>query len=130
MSNKEFVVRLKTYTNSSVIREKGESQNRCFKKRKHTKFFEKKIFFTPWYPLTCAYQGVRNVCFSENLMCSVLLKHQFWDSLFCLVTDEFNYTRNSINENNIVENQLRWEYLKLEIRSVILKFSKACTIKY
>ena len=44
------------------------------------------------YPLirtrTCAYQGVRNVCFSENLAGSVFLKHPFWDSPFCLITNE------------------------------------------
>ena len=41
------------------------------------------------YPLhTCAYQGVRNVCFSENLVCFVFLKHPFWDSPFCLITNE------------------------------------------
>ena len=31
---------------SSVIRQKGESQNRCFKKTKHTKFSEKQTFLT------------------------------------------------------------------------------------
>ena len=36
---------------------------------------------------TCAYQGVRNVCFSDNLACFVFLKHSFWDSPFCLITD-------------------------------------------
>ena len=40
----------------SVIRQKGESQNGCFKKRKHTGFSKKKIIS---YPLiqtrTCAY---------------------------------------------------------------------------
>ena len=35
--------------NTSVIRQKGESQNRCFKKIKHAKFSEKRTFFTPWY---------------------------------------------------------------------------------
>ena len=33
------------------------------------------------YPLvrkgTCAYQGLRNVCFSENLACFLFLKHSF-----------------------------------------------------
>ena len=42
------------------------------------------------YPLirscTCAYQGVRNVRFSENLTCFAFLKQPFWDSLFCLIT--------------------------------------------
>ena len=38
----------KTYElNASVIRQKGESQNECFKKTKHTKFSEKRTFFTP-----------------------------------------------------------------------------------
>ena len=44
------------------------------------------------YPLirtrTCTYQGVRNVCFSENLACFVFLKHPFRDSPFCLITDD------------------------------------------
>ena len=48
----------------SLIRQKGESQNGCFKKTKHTKFSEK---WNISYPLirthTCAYQGVRNVRF-------------------------------------------------------------------
>ena len=37
---------------------------------------------------TCAYQGVRNVRFSENLACFVFLKHLFWDSRFCFITNE------------------------------------------
>ena len=35
------------------------------------------------YPL----MGVRNVRFSENLACFVFVKHPFWDSPFCLITD-------------------------------------------
>ena len=35
------------------------------------------------------YRGGRNVRFSENLECSVFLKHPFRDSPFCLITDEF-----------------------------------------
>ena len=34
---------------SSVIRQKGDYQNGCFKKTKHAKFYEKRTFFTPWY---------------------------------------------------------------------------------
>ena len=37
---------------------------------------------------TCAYQGVRNFHFSENLACFVFLKHPFWDLPFSLITDE------------------------------------------
>ena len=97
--------------NLSVISQKGESQNGCFKKTKHAKFSEKRTFLTLWYlhaarqifrkanssyPLirtrTCTYQGV-NVRFSENLACFVFLKHPFWDSPFCLITDEFSHYR-------------------------------------
>ena len=33
----------------SLIRQKGESQNGCFRKAKHAKFSEKQIFLTPWH---------------------------------------------------------------------------------
>ena len=36
------------------------------------------------------YQGVRNVCFSDNLPCFVFLKHPLWDSPFYLITDAIN----------------------------------------
>ena len=69
--------------NSSVMRQKGESQNGCFKKTKHVKFSEKRTFFTRWYAHdTSAYQGVKNVRFSEILTCFVFLKHPFWDSSY------------------------------------------------
>ena len=41
--------RLKTFFVSSVIRQKGESQNGCFKKTKYAKFPEKRTFLTNWY---------------------------------------------------------------------------------
>ena len=44
------------------------------------------------YVRACAYQGVRNVRFSENLACFVFLKHPFLDSSFCLITDDVQYT--------------------------------------
>ena len=34
------------------------------------------------------YQTVRNVPFSENLACFVFLWQPFWDSAFCLITDD------------------------------------------
>ena len=55
-----------------VIRQKGKSQNRWFKKTKLAKFPKKQT----------------NVCFSGNLACFVFLKHAFWDSPFCLITGE------------------------------------------
>ena len=90
---------------ASVIRQNGESQNRCFKKIEQAKFSKKRTFPIPWYALfSCiqskslysvwvqensAYQGFRNVRFFENLACFVFLKHPFWDSLFCLITDDW-----------------------------------------
>ena len=38
---------------SSVIRQKGISQNEGDKKTKHAKFFEKWTFLTPWYAHVC-----------------------------------------------------------------------------
>ena len=35
-----------------------------------------------------AYQGVRNIRFSENLACFVFLKQPFLDLPFCLITDD------------------------------------------
>ena len=35
--------------NSSGIRQKGQSQNSCFKKTKHAKSSKKQAFPTPWY---------------------------------------------------------------------------------
>ena len=49
---------------------------------------------------TCAYQGARNVCFWENLACFVFLKHRFWDSPFCLITDDLTVSfPESSNQN-------------------------------
>ena len=73
----------------SVIRQKGKSQKERFKKTKHDKFSEKQTVLTPLTRTrTCAYQGVRNVRSSENVSCFAFLKHPFWDSPFCLITDE------------------------------------------
>ena len=77
---------------SSVIRQKGESQNGCFKETKHTKFSEKQTFLTtrkhttPNFPKNELF--LINVCFSENLVCFVFLKRPFWDSPFGLITDD------------------------------------------
>ena len=54
----------------SVIRQKGESQNVCFKKTKHAKFSAKSKHILP-------------------LACFFFLRPPFWDSAFCLITDDF-----------------------------------------
>ena len=58
---------------ASVIRKMDESQSGCFKKTKQAKFSEKRIFLIP----DSAYQGVRVVSFSKNLVCFVFSKHPF-----------------------------------------------------
>ena len=45
---------------------------------------------------TCTFQGVRNVRFSQNLACFIFFKHSFWDSHFCLITEDLmNFDDNS-----------------------------------
>ena len=56
--------------NSSVIRKKGKSQNGCFKKTKHVKFSEKRLFLTPWYPHVCVSGGKKCSFFGKfGLLC-------------------------------------------------------------
>ena len=66
---------------------KGRISKRVFQENKARQIFRKTNIS---YPLirTCAYQGVRNVRFSENLTCFVFLKHPFWDLPFCLIVHE------------------------------------------
>ena len=74
----------------SLIRQKGESQNGCFRKAKHAKFSEKQIFLTPWYTHVRVFQEKKaRQIFPKNehfLTPFVFLKHPFWDSSFCLIT--------------------------------------------
>ena len=79
---------------SSVINQKGESQNGCFKKIKHAKFSEKRTFLTLWY----AYVPVR---ISEILACFIFLKHPFPDSPFCLIIDDIYLKKAIFNASKI-----------------------------
>ena len=58
---------------------KGRISKRVFQENKACQIFRK---------TTISYQGVRNVCFSENLACFVFFKYPFSDSPFCLITDD------------------------------------------
>ena len=78
---------------SSLIRQKGESQNGVSRKQrrknKNAKLSEKRTPLIPWYAHVCVrIRGVRNIRFSEHLVYFVFLKHPFWDSPFCSITDE------------------------------------------
>ena len=70
----------------SVRRQKYESQNGCFKKTKHAKFSEKRTFTHTLVRVRI--RGSEMFVFSENLACFVFLERPFWDSLFCLITDD------------------------------------------
>ena len=80
----------RTALKSSVIEQKrAKSQNRCFKKTKHTQLSKKTEHFLPLIRTrTCPYQGLRNVHFFGNLACFDFLEHPFWDSHFCLINDD------------------------------------------
>ena len=75
---------------------KGRISKRVFQENKARQIFRKtNISYPRIHTRTCAYQWVRNVCFSENLAHFVFLRHPFWDSHFCLITDEM--TKNTKN---------------------------------
>ena len=71
---------------SWLIKQKGKSQNGRKKKTKHAKFSKKASIS---YPLIAthafAYQGVKNVNFSENLALFVFLEPPFEIRLFALL---------------------------------------------
>ena len=60
----KFLLLFKLYVMniSSVTRQKGESQNGCFKKAKHAKISEKQTFLTSWY----AHVRFGVLCFLET----------------------------------------------------------------
>ena len=72
----------------SVIRQKGESQNGCLENKARQIFQKTNISYPLIRTHTCAYEEVRNVRFSENLTRFVFLKDSFWNSLFCVITDD------------------------------------------
>ena len=74
---------------SQIIGNKGKERilKRVFQENKGRQIFRKTNIF---YPLIRTL--TRNVCFSENLACFIFLKHPFWDSPFCLITDDFVVT--------------------------------------
>ena len=49
---------------SSIVREKGEFQNGCFKKTKHAKFSWERTFLTPWYSHARVRSGGKKCSFS------------------------------------------------------------------
>ena len=59
-------------------KEKGRILKRVFQENKACQIFRKtNISYPLIFTRTCEYQGIRNVCISENLACFVFLKHPF-----------------------------------------------------
>ena len=89
---------------------KGRISKRVFQENKARQIFQKTnisylLIRHISFPLirTCmyAYQGVRHYRFSENLECFVFLKYPFWDSPFCLITedDQFIFSEKAFLRN-------------------------------
>ena len=77
---------------SSVISQKGEFQNGCYKKKEQVQLSEKQILFpTPYKHMYLFISGGKNnVRSSENMACFVFLLPSSWDlPLFFLITDAF-----------------------------------------
>ena len=98
-------------------KEKEQISKRVFQENKARQIFRKMNISYPLIRTFCispysvrmrenterAYQGVRNVRFSENLACFVFLKHPFWDSPFCLVTNKLHFkVKLSIFDSNVL----------------------------
>ena len=104
--------------NSSVIRQKGESQNGCFKKTKQCQIFQKTNISHPLTRThTSAYQGVRNVRFSEIWLAFFSWNTRFEIRPFVLLPT--NYSRKerswSIANQNLTRNDT--EFLRTPIVS-------------
>ena len=67
------------WVKSSVIRQKGESQDRCFKKIKHAKFSENTYVCVSGGKKMFVFRKIWRALFSSNT---------FWDLPFCLPTEE------------------------------------------
>ena len=67
---------------------KGRTSNWVFQENKLRQIFRKtNTSYSLINTRTCAYHGVINVCFCENLTRFVFLTHPSWDSPFYLITD-------------------------------------------
>ena len=70
-------------------------------------------FWIVWYfkgnkAKSRAYHEVRNVRFSENLACFVFLELPFWDSPFCLITDDLVvWLQKQTTERNRISRQVK-----------------------
>ena len=120
---------------SSVIRQKGESENGCFKKTKHAKFPEKQTFLTSWY-VVCVSGGKKCLffwkfgvlCFLETpVLRFVLLPYYRLFNLFhfCIHTLHsalITYIVLSNIASIVFENNCIWKSPLLKLLNATLQF--------
>ena len=82
--------KISSWHKSSVIWEKGESQNGCYKKRKHTIFSEKQTLVTPWYAhVRVCIREKKILVFREILCALVFCNTRFEICPFALLSMKF-----------------------------------------
>ena len=92
----DFLVRKK----SSEIKWKERISKRRYQENKRQIFGKTNISNPLIRILTCAYQGIRNVRFTENMACFDFLLPPFGGSPFCLITAEVRKYSNHKYLNN------------------------------
>ena len=93
----------------SVIRQKGECQNGCFKETKHVKFFEKRTFLTPLIRTRtsvsggekCSFFGkVGVLCFLETPVLRFTLLAYYWRYIIIFICVIWYHLYNFKNVKN------------------------------
>ena len=74
---------------SQYVGDKGKRANlkTGVSRKQHPKFSEKRTFLTSWYAHICV--RIQGLSVFRKIWRFVFLKHPFWDSPFCLITDEY-----------------------------------------
>ena len=69
-------------------KEKNRISKQVLQENKAHRIFRKmKSSYPQIHTRRCAYHGLRNIRFLENLVCFVFLKHPFWELLFALLLE-------------------------------------------
>ena len=102
----------------SVIRQKSESQNECFKKTKHTKFSEKRTFVTPWYlHVRKTKDRISKRVFQENEASQIFRKGTFLTPRYAHVYK----AKGRISKRVFQENKARQIFQKTNISYLLIR---------
>ena len=111
----------------SVIRQKSESQNECFKKTKHAKFSEKRTFVTPWYPhVRKTKDWISKRVFQENEASQIFRKGTFLTSRYAHVYK----AKGRISKRVFQENKARQIFQKTNISYLLIRSFALLTCAY